>query len=149
MEQNMTTKKCIGLTVLALSLVLSLPAYAQNSPAMPPSLPGTGMEHGRHMKPDIRQERERIRKEHEALESAHKQLKAKCANDSKEQVAACRQERKELLERAEKLREQKKAVHEKHRERMEHREDRREEIKEKLMKHEGSPGGMMENHPAQ
>ena len=131
----MITKKSIGLSVLALTLAFSLPAYAQgvanvqpqaSHPGMQPMTPPTaGMEQKGPMHPEFREEMEKIHQEREDLFK----------------------EKEKLHQREVALHEREKALHEKmeamHKERQEHREERREEMKEGGQNHMMGPTGGM------
>jgi hypothetical protein len=145
-EQNMTAtkNKSIGLTVLALSFVLGMPAFAQPATGKPMSPPqAMGMEHKGPMHHEFREEMEKMHKEQADLDAAREKLMDKCMHVSKEQAPACKTEREELRVRAEKLRAERKAMHEKmetmHKERMEQREEH--------MKDGMGSGGMMKAAP--
>ncbi len=144
-----TAKKCIGLTVLAFSLALGLPAHAQNMGNEPPPPPPPGEDHRGFEHPEFREEMEKVHKEHEEIEAARDRLMEKCVNVSKEQAAVCRKEKEALHERAEKLHERMKAFHDKREaERKEHAEHHGEGKGERGHEHPPAPNGASGQPPA-
>jgi len=137
------TKKFLGVSALALSLAVSVPALAQAPASAPPSMPmhGQGMMMGPNgngpMGGEFREDMEKMHKEQMSLDEAREKLWEKCVPATKEQVASCKTEREALHQRSVKLMEERKAMHEKmekmRKERHEKMEDRREEMKDKMM----------------
>jgi septal ring factor EnvC (AmiA/AmiB activator) len=118
---NRTPSQRIGFALVALSLVLCFPVYAQqnnnssvlpmNNNAMEPNQSEWNSENFNRQ--SFREEMEQIRREHEELEEATDQLMEKCMNANGPQMADCQQERQALHERREKLHERMHALHEK------------------------------------
>ncbi len=146
-------KKFFGVSALALSLALSVPAYAQAPASAPPSMPIQGQQGmmgpqgmgpqgmmGRNgqgpMGGEFREEMMKMHQEQQALEAAREKLWERCVPATKEQVASCKAEREALHQRSAKLMEQRKAMREKmetmRKERHEKMEERREEMRDKM-----------------
>ncbi|MFA4994953.1 MAG: hypothetical protein WC521_06590 [Bdellovibrionales bacterium] len=116
-----TTKKSIGLTVLALSLAMSMPAHAQTAAttAAPPPAPmmggpqHMGPGNGDPMNQEFREEMEKNRAERQALDKELNTLLDKCIPTPKGQADACKKEKDDWRAHEQKMREEIKAMHDK------------------------------------
>ncbi|MFA5041589.1 MAG: hypothetical protein WC464_08160 [Bdellovibrionales bacterium] len=133
----MMTKKHFGLTVLALSLAFSLPAYAQTAASVSPPPPSTAPEPplaGKVSPRDngFRDDAEWIRKEQEELDIGRDKLIDRCMFAPKEQASSCVKEKEDLRARSDKLHEARTAMHEKMETlRKQHEEMRKKRVEER------------------
>jgi hypothetical protein len=143
----MMNNKNIGLSVLALSLAFSLPAYAQDGGTQPSSPPATGtqpmmgMEHKGPMHPEFREDMEKMRGEQEDLDIARDKLLDRCMFTSKELAPSCTKEKEDLRMRSDKLRENRKAMHEKMETMRKERTEMMERNHERMEDHKMIPMG--------
>jgi Spy/CpxP family protein refolding chaperone len=116
-----TTKKSIGLTVLALSLAMSMPALAQTTttsapPPFAPMMGGSqngGFGNGGSMHQEFREEIEKNRAERQALDKELNTLLDKCIPTPKGQDDSCKKEKEGWRAHEQKLREEIKTMYDK------------------------------------
>jgi Spy/CpxP family protein refolding chaperone len=141
------TKKFLGVSALALSLAISVPALAEAPANAPPSMPmgGQGMMMGPNgngpMGGEFREDMEKMHKEQASLDEAREKLWEKCVPATKEQVASCKTEREALHQRSVKLMEERKAMHEKMEKMRKERHEQMEERREGQPEHKMMPPG--------
>lgn len=100
------------LSLLALSLFLGTPLYAQSLAAGQQTGPD-GMEGGRAERRELREERQRLRAEHEALEAEGDRLTVQCMNVKGQERSACEDKKHALKDQKDDLHRRLKVFHEK------------------------------------